>query len=843
LVALLLIDPVVGLDVMWGVVVPLLPAVWMFAPGFWRNVCPFATANQIPRLVGFTRARTLSPRVAGVAYAIGITLFLGLASLRQVVFNTSGPAAAVLLIGLIAFAFTGGVVFKGRSGWCSTFCPLLPVQRVYAQTPAIVVPNTFCKPCVGCAKNCYDFNPTAAQLADLHDADPRYRGFRTFFVGLFPGFVVGFFHAPAAGAPLERLAFIALAAAVSLAAFTAAATFSRASPFRLAALFGAAAWTAFYVFGLPVVANALQHLTGLAPIPEVVRVLQGAVVVAGLVWLVRTLRREAPFLARAAGRVGAHVSKTQAVLKHLRTSSAGPEVTFQAEGRHVIAKMDQPLLEVIEGAGLKIESGCRMGVCGADPVAIVEGREHVCAIGDDERATLERLGLSSSTRMACMARVRGPVTVSLTPRKAADSWAAKPGRGTPDASVQRVVVVGNGIAGTTAADFARRSHPSCEIHLVAKEAVHLYNRMALGRVIYGRSALHGLYLLPEAWYEEHRIQAWLNTRAMKIDRAARALHLATGESLAYDRLILATGADALVPPVAGLGLAGVFSLRMADDAVAIRSFVQEHGCAHVVVIGGGLLGLETAYALHKIGRAVTVLERGPHVMARQLDPRGAAVLQRYLAGLGIEVLSDAALERASPDGRGRVVSVDLADGRVLACDLLCVCIGIKPNVRLAVEAELDCTPRGVSVDAFMRTSDPHILAIGDVVDFPGQVGGLWPVAVEQAKLAAQNAVLVPAAQKPFVPIVPVTMLKVSGIDVLSLGLVAAEREDDVELVVEEADPRRYRKLVVRDGKLAGAIVIGHPDLHPTVTAAIKRGRALGEDAARLRSGDWSVLVK
>ncbi|MCC6621480.1 MAG: FAD-dependent oxidoreductase [Deltaproteobacteria bacterium] len=843
LVVLLLVAPTTGLTLTWGLVVPLLPAIWLFAPGLWRNACPLATMNQLPRLLGFSRARTLPPRVAAIAYVVGIALFLGLASMRQVVFQTDGAATALMLIWLMALAFAGGVAFKGRSGWCSTFCPLLPVQRAYGQTPAVVVPNAFCKPCVGCAKNCYDFNPTAAQLADLHDDDPRYRGYRTFFVGLFPGFIVGFFNVPADAPALERLGLIALAAAVSLAVFTALATFLRLSTFRLAALFAGLAWTLFYLFGLPVVARALSQLTGLGPIPEVVVALQGAVVVAALVWLARTFGREAPFLARAAGRASARVSKTVAVQKHLRTSTAGPDVTFHPDGRHVAARMEQPLLEVIEGAGLKIESGCRMGVCGADPVAVLEGREHLCPVGDDERATLERLGLSSTTRMACMARVRGPVTVSLTPRKAADTWGPGPARGGHDEAVRRLVIVGNGIAGVTAADFARRSHPSCEIHLVARESVHLYNRMALGRVIYGRTALHGLFLLPEAWYEEHRVQTWLNTRATRVDREAREVHLATGERLGYDRLVLATGAEAFVPPVAGVDLKGSFSLRTADDAVAIRSFVQEHGCANVVVVGAGLLGLETAYALHKIGRAVTVLERGPHLMARQLDARGAAVLERYLAGLGIAVLSDAAVKRASPDGRGRVVSVDLEDGRILACDLLCLCIGIRPDTRLAADAGLACTPRGVVVDGQLRTSDPHILAAGDVVDFPGQVGGLWPVAVEQAKLAAVNAVCLPERHKPFVPIVPVTMLKVSGIDVLSLGLIAAEREGDVELVVEEPDPRRYRKLVARDGKLAGAIVIGHPELHPSVTAAVKRGRPLGADAARLVAGEWAALAR
>jgi len=842
LVVLLLIAPHDGLLVLWGVAVPSLPLVWMFAPGLWRNICPLSASNQTPRMFGFSRGKTLSPAVATWAYVIGITLFLGLASLRQVVFNSDGLASALLLIALMGAAFVGGLVFKGKSGWCSTFCPLLPVQRLYGQTPAVVVPNSYCKPCVGCAKNCYDFNPTAAQLADLHDNDPRYQGFRKFFAALFPGFVFGFFQVDRAAPVAERLATIAVAVAVSVALFTTLRTFVRVSPFRLTALFGAAAWTLFYWWGLPMVLRSLVELGGSAVVPrdELIIVLRVAVVASSLLWLARTFRREPRFLARAAGPVAAKVRATDAVTKHIARNASAPEVSFQPEGRHVAARMDQSLLEVAEGAGMKIESGCRMGVCGADPVDVQRGMEHLCPVGDDERATLERLGFATTTRMACMARVGGPVSVSLTPRRGRETWNASGGGRGADPAVGKLVIIGNGIAGVTAADFARRHHKECEIHLLAKESVHLYNRMALSRVIYGRSALHGLYLLPESWYEEQRINTWLNTRALRIDRAGREVVLATGERLPYDRLILAMGADALVPPTPGLDLQGTFALRTASDATAIRGFVQEHECRHVVVVGGGLLGLETAYALHKIGTSVTVLERGPNVMGRQLDARGGAVLERFLSGLGIHVLTSAALTRALPDGRGRVVSVDLEDGRILPCDLLCVCIGIRPNIRLAVDAELETSARGIKVDAFLRTSDPTILAAGDVAELAGQVGGLWPVGVEQAKLAAVNAVCLPEKHRAFEPVVPVTLLKVSGIEVLSLGVVLPQVGDEA-IVCDEADPRRYRKLVVRGGTVVGAIVIGYPELGASVTAAVKRGRAVGPIREALERGDWSGL--
>src|SRR3712207_2423964 len=236
----------------------------------------------------------------------------------------------------------------------------------------------------------------------------------------------------------------------------------------------------------------------------------------------------------------------------------------------------------------QIESGCRMGVCGADPVCVKEGMEHLSAISDDERSTLDRLGFADSTRMACCARVEGPVTMALKPErpKVPDLSRSRIADFAFDRSIQRVVVLGNGIAGVTAADHLRRRHPLAQIDLVAEEPHHLYNRMGIGRLIYGRSAMQGLYLNPDAWYDERSITPWLNTRARKIDRLTREVVLGTGEKLPYDRLILATGSRSFVPPIAGFGVPGTFVLRPAGDALDLRAFAPRHGARRAAVAGG-----------------------------------------------------------------------------------------------------------------------------------------------------------------------------------------------------------------------------------------------------------------
>lgn len=195
--------------------------------------------------------------------------------------------------------------------------------------------------------------------------------------------------------------------------------------------------------------------------------------------------------------------------------------------------------------------------------------------------------------------------------------------------------------------------------------------------------MQGLYLQPEAWYEQRRITAWLNTRARSVDVAARQVLLATGDRLDYDRLILANGSAAAVPAIDGFGRPGTFVIRDAEDAIAVRAFAQQHDAREAVVAGGGPLGLEVAYSLHQLGLAVTVLERSDRLLHRQVD---------------------------------------------VTCSMLLA--GIRPSVELARAAGID-VGLGVVVDDRMRTSAPDVYAAGDVAEFEGRVPGLWPIAVDQ----------------------------------------------------------------------------------------------------------------
>jgi NAD(P)H-nitrite reductase large subunit len=277
-------------------------------------------------------------------------------------------------------------------------------------------------------------------------------------------------------------------------------------------------------------------------------------------------------------------------------------------------------------------------------------------------------------------------------------------------------------------------------------------------------------------------------------------------------------------------------VRSAEDALSIRAFAQREWCREALIAGGGLLGLEAAYALHKLGLHASVLERSDRLLRRQLDARASEYLRRYLEGLGMTIVTRA--ETAAALGDERLSEVLLRDGRALPADMLLVCAGITPNTALAADAGLE-VGRGVMVDDGMRTSDARIFAAGDVAEHRGRVHGLWPAAVEQAEVAACSAL---GEEKDYRGTVPVTILKVVGIELTSMGRFEAEPGDE-EIVLEDEAEGRYRKLVISGGKIVGAILLGSSTEASPVVTAVKRGYDVSGRLGDLRAGRWDVIAE
>jgi len=832
LAAVLAFLPEFGLKLWWGFAIPVVPALVVIAPGLWRQICPMAFLNQAPRTFGFSKERDLPELARDWAFAIATAIFFVVVALRYPLLNQNGPLVALAVVVVLVAAFVGGLIYKGRSGWCGTFCPLGPIQRDYGQAPLVMVRNGYCPTCVGCQKNCYDFNPRAAIFSDMGDDDPRYATQRRFFMAMMPGMILGYFlQANAAyGEPLHFIIMVA-ATCASVGLYQLAVGFFNLDPLRAANLFGGLALVAFYTFALPIIAKTLQYLFGLQLALPFDALGYGLGAVLATIMLFQGRKNEDVFRAASESADQIRVDQSGRSLKDRLADSGAALVTDRGSGSAFPVAPDETLLDAMETARIKINFGCRSGMCGADAVAICDGAEHLSPAGADELATLRRMGLEGVARLACMCKVTGEVTIDRDVRGAQRALAA-PGAPTVDPlaaqGISRVVIVGNGVAGIGVADALRRASASVHIEIVSDEPHHFYNRMAIGRMIYGRAAMDGLFLLPEDWCAQNHVELWRNTLASAIDRDAKTLKLATGDSLPYDRLVLATGADAAPPSPDYARYPNAFVLRKAADAAAIRAYTQLQGVRRAVVIGGGVLGVEAADALHHLGLRVTLLQRAHRLMDRQLDDVGAQRLTTYLANIGVETRTEVSV--ASYEGDGKLEAAILSDGTRVEGDLFIACAGITPRSQLAKAAGL-ATTRGITVDPTMRTSDPNIYAVGDVVDIPGAPGGLWPVASAQAEAAVSDMLLAP---RPYEVPRLIVQLKCDGVDVKSFGDVEGKPGDEV--IAAPKDDVTWWRLTLREGALVGAVLVGPPGSGRDFARLVDAGDRLGTALDGLRAG-------
>ncbi|HUU07114.1 MAG TPA: FAD-dependent oxidoreductase [Thermoplasmata archaeon] len=389
----------------------------------------------------------------------------------------------------------------------------------------------------------------------------------------------------------------------------------------------------------------------------------------------------------------------------------------------------------------------------------------------------------------------------------------------------RVLIVGNNVAGTSFAKAVRDVDQQVDVLMFTDESRPYYARPKLIDYVAGEIDGDGMMFYPAEWYEKNGIALVLDSKVEEIDRKSKKI-LVNDEWIGYDKLVLANGSGAFVPPFKGLPKEGVFSLRTLDDADAIRDYAAD--AKNVVVIGGGLLGLEAARAVAKgfPGVNITVLEYAEHLLMRQLDHDGAAIIQSWIEGLGTKVLTNAETEEITGDSS--VTGVRLKDGRTVDCDMVIVSAGARPNLALAKGAGLDVN-RGVIVDPSLKTSDPDIHAIGDVAEFNGRVWGMIPPALDQARIAAKKVIGIEGPD--YAGTIPSNTLKVMGIDLTSIGTVRSEHETPdagfEEIRAVSPDGRIYKKFVLKNDVMIGAIFLGTKKGVSKVAKMIKDGQPVG----------------
>ena len=376
---------------------------------------------------------------------------------------------------------------------------------------------------------------------------------------------------------------------------------------------------------------------------------------------------------------------------------------------------------------------------------------------------------------------------------------------------QKLVLVGNGMAGVraleelfkhnaTAQDGNNSGSDQYDITVIGAEPHPNYNRIMLSPVLAGEQTIDDIILNSVEWYEENNIELVTGDAAVEISRVKKAIITESGKEFPYDRLLIATGSNPFIIPIPGADKEGVLGFRDIEDVDTMVQAAKDYKKA--VVIGGGLLGLEAANGLMKQGMDVTVVHLLDSLMERQLDKAASALLKVSLEERGMTFLMEASTTEIVGDKR--VSSVKFADGSEIDADLVVMAVGIRPNIELAQKAGVHCE-RGIVVNDTMQTYDPVIYAVGECVQHRNECYGLVAPLFEQAKVAANHLAHVGSTR--YIGSLTSTKLKVTGIDLFSAGDFNEEEGDEV-LQVQDVASGMYKKLVIKDNVIKGAVMFG-----------------------------------
>ncbi len=363
-----------------------------------------------------------------------------------------------------------------------------------------------------------------------------------------------------------------------------------------------------------------------------------------------------------------------------------------------------------------------------------------------------------------------------------------------------LVIIGNGMAAARLVDeLAKSSLGRYAIAVIGDEPRLAYNRVLLSSVLAGEATSQEIELKPAAWWRDRGVTLKYGARATSVDLVAREVTTSAGKRVGFSKLVFATGSSALRLPVPGGDLAGVHVFRDSHDVDRLIELAEQK--KRVVVVGGGLLGLEAAYGLAKAGADVTLIHLMDRLMERQLDGPAAELLKTLVERKGVKILLNANTARIH--GAQAVERVELADGRMLDADAVIFAAGIRPNTALAKDAGISVN-RGIVVDDAMATASDGVFALGECAEHRGTCYGLVEPAYEQAKVLARHLA---GGQAAYSGSILSTNLKVSGVSVFSAGdFMAAEGSETLLL----SDIRRgtHKKLVIAGGELTGAVLVG-----------------------------------
>lgn len=387
---------------------------------------------------------------------------------------------------------------------------------------------------------------------------------------------------------------------------------------------------------------------------------------------------------------------------------------------------------------------------------------------------------------------------------------------------ERFIIVGGGPAGTIAADEIRKRNATAYIEIISKEDVIGYNRPMLTKGIMRAIDMKGFFIRDYSWYLENKIHITLNKEVVSIDPETKTLKISDGSKKEYDKLILTTGAESSMPPLEGLDKKGVFVLRSLKDVEDVKEYIK--GCGkRAVVIGAGVLGLEAASELNKMGLDVTILQRSRVIMGKQLDAEGARLLEKAILAKGAKTKTG--IDIIGIQGEEKVTGVIVGRGEIIPADIVIVSAGVRENTRLAEDAGAEVS-KGIVVNDKMETGLPDVFAAGDCARFQGTNYAIWPQAINMAKVAAKNATGEEASYKGTIPSVSFVGF---GTAVFSVGDHGSQ-EDLTYETKEFLDEEKiiYRKFYFVDGKFTGGILIGDTSKLTKLLKAYEEKRPMEE---------------
>jgi len=383
--------------------------------------------------------------------------------------------------------------------------------------------------------------------------------------------------------------------------------------------------------------------------------------------------------------------------------------------------------------------------------------------------------------------------------------------------MKNYLIVGNGVAGTTAAENVRKQDKEGKITIVTDEDFPFYWRLRLNEYLAGDLAEEALAAKKAQWYGDQRIDLKLKTLIAGADPNEKVVFTEDKQRLSYDSLLIATGSHSFIPPIKGSEKEGVFALRNVQDARGISNWAKD--IEDVVLIGGGLLGLEAGNALLKLGKKVTVVEFFPRLLPRQLDADGAQRLQKIMEKMGFSFRLGARTQEIS--GNDQVTGVLLEGGESIPSKMVIISAGVRPNLELAEPLDLE-NDKGIKVDEYLRTNQTDIYAAGDVAEFRGMPYGIWPAAMEQGQIAGTNMA---GGNLIYKGTTMANSLKVVGVDLASAGNIDAENEKESRVVT---DDKVYKKIVMENNQIVGCIMLGDTKAFNKITKAMSEKKDISQ---------------